>query len=669
MKNNKGITLASLAIMIIILLILSSVAIYTGSTTIRYAKYNKAKSEMELMQTNVNSWYQEYKNGNTEVLNYGVPTSDSTCDQTALSKTVAGANITDISIYKFFSENYIKNDLGIDGISFDFLINIENRKVILFNGIEYNKEMYYTIEDFGISNVESVAITSVDFSLSYDEGVNNSSNIFLHDIKFLDANGENASVSKFNIQYKKSDSGYWKELTDATKTEYNGDTNSYEIKIPEAGSYDIRISTIDGVVSKENTIDVVPEWKAVASNNQNNEWYAYTNISTNSIVKVNEPKLADGMIAIKYTEEATGSKWANAMTKDESMWVWIPRFAYKITSGYHQSGDDINPADGTLGAGTIEVAFLDINNNFLNGETGDVKTNIADVTYTGNAQNEWLLAPGFTFGDEEITGFWFAKFEVSNTDGYGADSSTANNVNLTLQIKPNVTSWTYMNSANIFTVCQNLTSTSNYTTYFNNVTNVDTHLTKNVEWGAVAYLAHSKYGLNGQEICINNNSSYITGIGSGSTSASSSSSTTNQYNTTTGITASTTKNVYGIYDMSGGAWEYVAACLTGYTSKLTTNTDTSYINKYIDVYNAYSTGYTSSKYGDAIYETSNTTAYNNSPYSWFKDYSYFVYSGYPVFRRGGDYNHGSSAGLFGFDYYNGNAYNSVSFRPVCVVMN
>lgn len=79
----------------------------------------------------------------------------------------------------------------------------------------------------------------------------------------------------------------------------------------------------------------------------------------------------------------------------------------------------------------------------------------------------------------------------------------------------------------------------------NNKNNVDTHMTKNVEWGAVTYLAHSKYGLNGEGICINTNSSFKTGIGNDGSSS---------YNTDVGKNSSITKNVYGIYDMSGGAW-------------------------------------------------------------------------------------------------------------------
>ena len=112
--------------------------------------------------------------------------------------------------------------------------------------------------------------------------------------------------------------------------------------------------------------------------------------------------------------------------------------------------------------------------------------------------------------------------------------------------------------------------------------------------------------------------------------------------------------------MSGGAYEYVAACYTGYTNKLTANTNSAYINKYIDVYDRYS----SSKFGDAVFETSYSSS---SSTSWFSDYSGFVSSNYPVFLRGGYYSNGSDAGLFGFDISSGDCYSRVGFRPVCVV--
>ena len=61
MKEKKGVTLIALVITIIIIMILASIAIYSGASTIRYAKYNKAKSEIQVMQSYVNEWYKEYQ--------------------------------------------------------------------------------------------------------------------------------------------------------------------------------------------------------------------------------------------------------------------------------------------------------------------------------------------------------------------------------------------------------------------------------------------------------------------------------------------------------------------------------------------------------------------------------------------------------------------------------
>ncbi len=404
-----------------------------------------------------------------------------------------------------------------------------------------------------------------------------------------------------------------------------------------------------GNISEQSQPENIEEnWTVADISNTNDDWYAYKDASGNKAT-VNAPKLANGMTAIKYETEETGSKWANSATKDGSMWVWIPRYAYKIT--YKEEN---NKSAG----GTIDIAFLKGTTNiFLDSSiTGDVKTSIKDVTFTTNAdgtksQDQWLLEPAFTFGDENIEGFWFAKFEASNTDGYGDDSSTANNANLTMQIKPNVTSWRGMNTANMFKACLNLTSDAKYKTYFNNVGNVDTHMTKNVEWGAVAYLAHSKYGLNGKEVEINANSSYKTGYGKDGSSL---------YNTDIGKKSSTTKNVYGVYDMSGGAWEYVSACYKGKSSLLTTNTDSAYISKYIDEYTEYSL----TKYGDAVFETSSSN--DSGLTAWFSDYAVFVNNDNSIFGRGGYYCEDYKTGLFNFGKSTGGS-NEGGFRLVCTV--
>ena len=91
----------------------------------------------------------------------------------------------------------------------------------------------------------------------------------------------------------------------------------------------------------------------------------------------------------------------------------------------------------------------------------------------------------------------------------------------------------------------------------------DTHMIKNTEWGAVAYLSQSKYGKYGnsnytganREIYQNKSSQYITGMSNGIPSSDTTNTQVSYDTADTGTGASTTGTIYGIYDMSGGSWE------------------------------------------------------------------------------------------------------------------
>ena len=194
--------------------------------------------------------------------------------------------------------------------------------------------------------------------------------------------------------------------------------------------------------------------------------------------------------------------------------------------------------------------------------------------------------------------------------------------------------------------------------------------------GAVAYLTHSQYGRNGKEITINNNSSYITGIAGDRVTASSSSSTENAYNTSKGMLASTTGNIYGVYDLSGGAWEYTA----GWDTLSSSSYITSY-GKAVDgtVYfsangesdrtkTAYRNG-TNEYDGEKIKEVCRTgdgikETWISGSDSWFNDYSYCVGSGSPFSMRGGAYILGGIAGVFCSFIDDGGPGSGISFRAV-----
>ena len=91
---------------------------------------------------------------------------------------------------------------------------------------------------------------------------------------------------------------------------------------------------------------------------------------------------------------------------------------------------------------------------------------------------------------------------------------------------------------------------------------------KDSEWGAVVYLAQSSFGRDGLEITKNdyytNNESpfktIVTGLASSDSSSIGTQSLSNvsAYNTEAGMKGSTTGNITGIYDLSGGSHELVS---------------------------------------------------------------------------------------------------------------
>ena len=391
---------------------------------------------------------------------------------------------------------------------------------------------------------------------------------------------------------------------------------------------------------------------------------------------VNTPDLQDGALTpVKWVEEPKGSgtytmkettpddpdwysytttdkKWANAITSDGSMWVWVPRYAYQIADNYH--------TNSTTG-GTINIEFLKGTTN--EGATGKqiVEYNSSTTSNFTKFPNGYVIHPGFEYSST-APGLWVAKFEASRNNATSENVGSGN----TIKIQPGVQSWRSISINDIYTTCLNYAGTT-----LGNA-NLNSHMMKNTEWGAVAYLAQSSYGKNA-EVWINPNSKFITGQ-AGTGPSVSSTTTTSPYNSGNGPQASTTGNVYGVYDMSGGAYEYVAAYVNNGNPNLT-NYGLSLVNgeDYTkDVYT--SSGDTqegnynanSSKYGDAVYETSNH--YSSTNGSWYEDNSKYPYSTGPFFHRGGEYLFKTGAGIFFFLSYSGSGYSYYGFRPVLVAL-
>ena len=368
--------------------------------------------------------------------------------------------------------------------------------------------------------------------------------------------------------------------------------------------------------------------KADASNtDKTNPWYSYNKAGEYKGMWANAVTVTDTNRQT-YLKATPGT--IISMDDITTMWVWIPRFNAVTPSNYN--------------GGTKE------------------KPNAIDVTFV--KQNETAI-DAFTFGDKNLSGFWYAKFETSHSTL--ASSTTDNNLGCTTEtcssangiiIKPNVRSLRYNNISNFFYASRSMEQVGNSFGFVSS--EVDTHMSKNNEWGAVAYLTQSIYGrctnsTTCTEIGINNNDNYITGYGA--PAGSGSSVTNGTYNTTLGKDASTTGNIYGIYDMSGGKDEYVmgvyadsngnprsgynSSSNSGFTGMLKDGTTYTGIDfpdaKYYNLY----TG--SSYTGHALTETKN----------WYSDYAIFVDYIYPWFIRGGYYSDNINAGVFHFYPYSG----------------
>ena len=236
----------------------------------------------------------------------------------------------------------------------------------------------------------------------------------------------------------------------------------------------------------------------------------------------NSPELLDNMIPIKYENDNwvvadttqewydyNKKEWANAVILEKNVsknigeiveeteialwYVWIPRYTYTIFNGNNGSVNEqeiqIKFENGTNSSGTVECV------DAVSG-SGDSSETCTD-SINGNIVNgkSTYTHPAFTFGDKELTGFWVGKFKTSTSDStcnnnsnnaFNAAYNGCNEI-LPVTIKPYVNSWRNSSISNYFTSIKNIESTYN-------IKNSDSHMIKNMEWGALVYLTNSKYG-------------------------------------------------------------------------------------------------------------------------------------------------------------------------------
>ncbi len=413
-----------------------------------------------------------------------------------------------------------------------------------------------------------------------------------------------------------------------------------------------------------------------------------------AVLAGSDPELIDGLIPIIYNEsnktwekadvinsnwyDYTNGKWANSASvissmKDyyvdalpgtiismehmTSMLVWIPRFSYTIkdTLGYQ----GLNASLVSLSTpGGIDIKFM-----------SSEEIDMGSAKYSGDTPSNYFTSSAFCWGDtcdnpdtrfdegnKEISGFWIAKFEASWHDGL-------------LYSKPNETPATNLTISSTFNLVQNLMNGINGYNNYGYIGYVNAHLIKNTEWGAIAYLSQSEYGKYGnpdyvginKEIYLNNCSLYITGIGGDSPGdgRTEESCYTNTYDTYNGMGASTTGNIYGVYDMVGGTFDRVMGIILDANGNFDSDLagfselpEGRYINIY--PYGTYTQGDISPIKGDALTET---LLFYDDRYLGDPRFSTTNYYDYHWLYRGGSlfFSNTEANGVFSYTLFNGQA--------------
>lgn len=244
----------------------------------------------------------------------------------------------------------------------------------------------------------------------------------------------------------------------------------------------------------------------------------------------NKPVLYDNMIPVNYKNgewvvgDETNSnpdnlwysysvgRWANSVVvnnKDKyknvgtiinandilGYFVWIPRYRYKLWNVTDEVTDSYNAYDNGIDI-LFENGVNKINNEIVN--------------------DNYITHP--VFGDD-LRGYWISKYEISKTNDL-------------YKFVPSVESYRKDTIENYQIIGSDIAS------QYRLGKKADTHMVTNLEWGATLYLSHSKYGVCSGDGCskIDVNNTYVAG--------------NNKQDTTT-------RNVYGVYDMAGASGEYV----------------------------------------------------------------------------------------------------------------
>ncbi len=405
--DDKGITLISLVTTIVILLILASIATYSGIGVIKQTQFTKFSTQLKMMQTQVNELYDKYSNNQTidvagkkytgtEIANIGKEIS--TLSQKTKVFNASASGITDSTGYKYYDKDTIKA-LNIEGLDEEeYFVNVSKRSVISYDGMEYEGKTYYTINQLpdGLYNVDYQANTGKPtFDVNYEKTENNKYKITISNINY------GGNIDKWQVKYQKEGQDYW------------GTSEDYSIIVAEEGKYKIYIEN-GNISSAEKEIKVRNLPTGIERTNTTIQDSLGNQVVVPAGFKIVNPddNVEDGIIIEDVSHENTKG----------SQFVWIPVGNVK-----------------TRDKGTINIEL----NRYTfdsNGKETKQGTNKIDNCYTedtaANHDNNYKNTIAKNIDDFKIKaksshGYYIGRYEARDKDATAertTSSSTTNQV-------------------------------------------------------------------------------------------------------------------------------------------------------------------------------------------------------------------------------------------------
>ncbi len=397
MKNKKeeGITLIVLVITITIIIIISGISVGAGLSTVASAKYMKFQAEISMVQNKVNEIVGQYQRENKQIgeslteKEYGILDTKEVTEVLNQKATEKGVSVAELKNgFRFCTKEYLIQELGLDGVTRDYLVHLENTIVVAAEKCEFEGKNYYMQEQMesGLYNVtyKNQIISDGTFSVETRQVADG------YEMKIIPEHDK--YVSKWEVRYKLQQEAEW-NITDQL---------TFRVETP--GIYEIRVTHGDEVNLKTQTVTIL-------AGEPDEEGYYTQNSTINGRNKSTtyNPVIPKGFKPVQ--DETTGNAlWGDGTTgparaavnsglviqaKDGSQYVWIPVDGVEVKLSRYTFD--------TQGNATMY---------------GQNAITIGEITYEEIALSPWgnlgaINIEGFKKSVQNNGGYYIARYEAS----------------------------------------------------------------------------------------------------------------------------------------------------------------------------------------------------------------------------------------------------------------